>query len=229
VFLAATAGAHDHWFTIEREALHRSPAIAACGRAALEHAGATIDDIAHLDLYSCFPCAVEIAAAELGLDLEADTRPPTVTGGLTFAGGPASNYPMHSLAALTGRLREDGEGLGLATGIGWFMTKHATAILSAAPPARAFADFHVQAEIDGLPRRAAAADGTVTAKAPIESYTVVYDTSGEPSAAIVSALLADGRRALARSDDQETLAAMRDEDPIGAAVRLDGHRFVLDS
>jgi acetyl-CoA C-acetyltransferase len=138
--------------------------------AALGHAVARIDDVAHLDLYSCFPCAVEMAAAELGLDLEADPRPPTVTGGLTFAGGPASNYPMHSLAALTGRLREDAVGLGLATGVGWFMTKHATAILSASAPARPFADFDVQDEVDALPRRAVADDG-IAATAPVESYT----------------------------------------------------------
>ena len=228
VFLTATAGAHDHWFAVERDALHRSPAIAACGRAALGHAGAGIDDVAHLDLYSCFPCAVEIAAAELGLDLENDPRPPTVTGGLTFAGGPASNYPMHSLAALTGRLRADGAGHGLATGVGWFMTKHATAILSATPPARPFGDFDVQAEVDALPRREAAG-ADAAASAPVESYTVVYDATGAPSTAIVSALLDDGRRALARSDDPDTMAALRDEDPIGTRVRLDGARFALAS
>src|SRR3954453_12581470 len=57
VHVHATAGANEVWFPGERAELHRSPAIAACGRAALEHAGASIDDVTHLDLYSCFPSA----------------------------------------------------------------------------------------------------------------------------------------------------------------------------
>jgi len=224
-FVAATAGAHDHWFTVERDRLHRSPAIAACARAAFGHAGVGIDDLALIDLYSCFPSAVQIAATELGLDLEADSRPPSVTGGLTFAGGPASNYPMHSLATLSARLREAPGGLGLATGVGWFMTKHAMALLSSEPPARPFADFDPQPEVDALPARRAA-EGAATA--PIESYTVLYGRDGEPTSAIVSCLLADGTRALAGTDDTETAAALLADDPLGAEASLDrGARFTL--
>lgn len=62
VHVHAAATAHDHWFVSERQELHRSPAVAACGRTALQHADAGIDDIAHLDLYSCFPSAVQVAA-----------------------------------------------------------------------------------------------------------------------------------------------------------------------
>ena len=48
-------------------------------------AGAAVDEVAHLDLYSCFPSAVEIAAAELGLAVDDPARPLTVTGGLPSA------------------------------------------------------------------------------------------------------------------------------------------------
>ena len=51
--------------------------------------GVGVDDVAHVDLYSCFPSAVQIAAQEIGLGLD---RPLTVTGGLSFAGGPWNNY-----------------------------------------------------------------------------------------------------------------------------------------
>ena len=47
--------------------LHRSPAIRIAGRRALELAGVGVDDIDLVDLYSCFPSAVQVAAAELGL------------------------------------------------------------------------------------------------------------------------------------------------------------------
>src|SRR5207249_3543849 len=60
VFPLAGAASHDHWFVGERADLGDSPAIRANGRAALSAAGLGIDDIAHLDLYSCFPSAVEV-------------------------------------------------------------------------------------------------------------------------------------------------------------------------
>src|SRR6202035_1675746 len=90
VFPLASAHASDEWFMSERHELAASPAIKAVGRAALEHAGVAIDEVAHIDLYSCFPSAVQIAATELGLDA-VDGRPLTLTGGLTFAGGPGNN------------------------------------------------------------------------------------------------------------------------------------------
>ena len=57
----AAGHAYDHWFVSEREDLRSSPAIRFAARAALDAAGAGIDDVAHLDVYSCFPSAVQIA------------------------------------------------------------------------------------------------------------------------------------------------------------------------
>lgn len=220
VFVTSTAGAHDHWFVGERDRLDRSPAIAAVGRAALAHAGLGIDDIAHLDLYSCFPSAVQVAARELGVDLEDPQRPPTVTGGLTFAGGPANAYVMHSLATLVERLRGRSGEHGLATAVGWYLTKHGTAILSSDPPARPFAAVDVQAEVDALPRREITTDAITSA--PVESYTAMYGPTGEPTMAIVTVLDEAGRRGLARSHDAETVAAFMAGDPLERRVDLDG-------
>ena len=47
----------------DRPELHRSPAIRLAGAAALELAGLGIDDVAFVDLYSCFPVVVQMAAA----------------------------------------------------------------------------------------------------------------------------------------------------------------------
>jgi acetyl-CoA C-acetyltransferase len=71
VFPLAGAYSADEWFLTERSELAESPAIAAAGTAALTHAGATIDEVAYVDLYSCFPSAVQIAADALGLDTAA--------------------------------------------------------------------------------------------------------------------------------------------------------------
>ena len=59
----AAAEAHDHWFVSERVDYTSSPAIRAAGRAGARrrrHRRSTRID--HFDLYSCFPCAVQIGA-----------------------------------------------------------------------------------------------------------------------------------------------------------------------
>jgi len=94
VYPWAGSDAHDTYFVSNRDNLHSSPAIRIAGNRCLELAGVSVGDLTHIDLYSCFPVAVQVAARELGI---AQDRPLTVTGGLTFAGGPLNNYVMHSM------------------------------------------------------------------------------------------------------------------------------------
>lgn len=51
VFPLVAAHAHEEWFVSERSELAASPAVRSVGRAALAHAGLTIDDVAFIDLY----------------------------------------------------------------------------------------------------------------------------------------------------------------------------------
>ncbi len=218
VTVQATATAHDHWFTAQRAELHRSPALRACAEAV----GLDSDSVGHLDLYSCFPSAVQIAGDELGIDPLTDARPPTVTGGLTFAGGPANNYVMHSLAAMTARLREDPGATGLCTAVGWYMTKHGVALLAGpeAPTRDAVLNAHPQAAVDAQPAREAA-DGPVTAV--VEGYTALYDRDGSPTMGIVSGITADGRRTFGQTPAGAQLVA---GDPLGASADFDGKGVV---
>lgn len=221
VFVHTTAAANDHWFPSQRPRLHRSPAIAAVGEAVFTHTGVGIGDIAHLDIYSCFPSAVQVAATELGLhraDLIDRSRPPTTTGGLTFAGGPGSNYVTHSVATLADRLRAEPDQYGLATAVGWYLTKHAAVLLSGRPPATPYAHHDRTTEVSRLPRREITTEAT--GAATIETYTVVYGRSGEPERAIVVCGLPDGSRAVAASESSETIAALLDGDPLGTKVEL---------
>lgn len=220
VFVTSTAGAHDHWFCAEREALDRSPAIAAVGKAALGHAGLGIDDIDHLDLYSCFPVAVQVAARELGVDLTDEARAPTVTGGLTFAGGPANAYVVQSLATLVHRLRGRSGEHALATAVGWYLTKHGAAVLSSDPPGAPFAAFDVQDEVDALPRRGVTS--AALQAAPVEAYTAIHDHTGAATMAIVTVLDEAGDRGLAKTHDPAVIAALLEGEPLERRVDLDG-------
>jgi acetyl-CoA C-acetyltransferase len=210
VFPWAGADAHDHWWVSERADLHSSPAIAACGRTVFELAGRGVDDVAHVDLYSCFPSAVQISAAELGLSLD---RPLTVTGGLCFAGGPGNNYVTHSIASMVDTLRADPGSLGLVTALGWYVTKHSMGLYSTEPPPGPYRSASPQAEVDALPRRDYTADydGPVT----VESFTVMHERDNSPSLGIVACLLPDGRRAWANVRDAAALTSLMADDPIG--------------
>ncbi len=218
VFIHSGAEAHDHWFVSERADLCSSPAIRLAGQEALALAGVGVDGVAHLDLYSCFPSAVQIAAAELGVGVDEADRPLTVTGGLGFAGGPGNNYASHAVCSMVEALRSDPGSYGLVTSLGWFMTKHALGVYSSAPPLDGFRWTSVQGAVDALPRRQVATDyqgvGTV------ESYTVSYERDGTPAAGIVACLLPDGRRAWGTVDDSGAVKEMTGSEQCGRSVRL---------
>jgi acetyl-CoA C-acetyltransferase len=229
VYVHAGADAHDHWFPSNRWSLAESPAIQSAGRAALDLASAGIDDIGHIDLYSCFPSAVEMGASALGLSLDDVARPLTVTGGLGFAGGPGNNYATHSIAAMVECLRRDPGSLGLITALGWYATKHAVGIYSSRPPAAGFrsAGTRVQDEVDALPSRPAVADheGPVT----IESFTVMFERDNVPAVGILACLLADGRRTWANTRHPELMHALMEHDLIGQPAMLrSGGELALD-
>lgn len=206
VFPLAAAEANDHWYLSERAELCRSPAIRLAGHRALELAGVGIDDVAVADLYSCFPCAVQIAAAELGLDLEGDVHRLTLTGGLTFGGGPGNNYASHGIASVVGALRAGAGDVGLATGLGWYATKHAVGVYSTRPPERGFASENVQAEVDALEKLHEAPEATGPAE--VESFTVVYDRDGQPERGIVACRTGPDARTWANLTDADELAEL---------------------
>jgi acetyl-CoA C-acetyltransferase len=223
VFPHSGTDAHDHYFVSERDDLRSSPAIRLAGQAALDLAGVGVDDLAHIDLYSCFPSAVQIAATELGID---QSRPLTVTGGLSFAGGPWNNYVTHSIATMAGVLRDEPGSIGFVTANGGFITKHAFGIYSTEPPAEPFRHADLQAAVDALPSRTLdeAPDGSVD----VESWTVLHGRDGSPETGFVVGLLADGHRAWGTTQDPAVLQTMLTEELAGRKfdVKPDG-AFVL--
>jgi acetyl-CoA C-acetyltransferase len=227
IFPVSGADAHDTDALSHRGDLSSSPAIRAVGRSVLELAGVGIDDVAHVDLYSCFPSAVQIAAQELGLPDDDPNRPLTLTGGLSFAGGPWNNYVTHAIATLVNVLREEPGSLGLCSANGGFVTKHAIGLYSTEPPNGGFkwADAQDEADAQTHPREVAPDDhaGDVT----IESWTVMHNREGEPENGIAAALLDDGRRAWGITQDPDVLKAMTVEEFIGRPAHIDSGALTL--
>ncbi|HEX8804455.1 MAG TPA: acetyl-CoA acetyltransferase [Acidimicrobiales bacterium] len=216
VFPLAGVEAHDTYAVSHRADLRSSPAVRLAGRRLFALAGLGADDVAHVDLYSCFPSAVQIAAAELGLGLD---RQLTVTGGLSFAGGPWNDYVTHAIATMAGVLRDDPGSIGLVTANGGYVTKHALGLWSTTPPAGGFRWADVQDEVDTLPTRALCEEPDGPAE--VESWTVAHDRDGAPERVIAACLLDDGRRAWAGSDHPDVVADLRSgAEQIGRTVKL---------
>lgn len=225
VYLHGCADAADLGHPLDRQDFHSSPAMRLTGKRAFEMAGVGLDSIDYIDLYSCFPVAVEIGAEELGLALD-DPRGLTVTGGLPYMGGPGNNYVMHSVAVMHRKVAEAPGKYGLITGNGWYLTKQSTGIYSATPPDKPFEREDpavLQREIDALPHPDVIE--SPQGNATIETYTVVHKREG-PFMAIVVGRDANGRRFAANTpDDPATLAGLEASEQVGrtgTVVQKDG-------
>ncbi|MGI9614078.1 MAG: acetyl-CoA acetyltransferase [Acidimicrobiales bacterium] len=216
VFPLAGTDAHDTYAVSERRDLHSSPAITEAGAKVFELAGLGPDDVAHIDLYSCFPSAVQVAADALGFD---QGRQLTQTGGLTFAGGPLNNYVTHSIATMIGVLRNDPGVVGLVSANGGYLTKHAIGLYATEPPAGGFEAVDVQDAVDEVPRTAV--DEAFEGDATVEAYTVMHDHEG-PQLGLCALKTPDGARTWGRVTDVDTASAMTANEAIGAVGALDG-------
>ncbi|MGV0789953.1 acetyl-CoA acetyltransferase [Mycolicibacterium sp. XJ2] len=218
VFPYSGTDSHDTYAIGERAEFYTSPAIRIGGRRALELAEVGIDDVGLVDVYSCFPSAVQVAANELGLPIADPARPLTVTGGLTFAGGPWNNYVTHSIATMAERLVAAPGQLGLITANGGYLTKHSFGIYGTEPPPHEFRWEDVQSEVNRESTRTALVDwagvGTV------ETWTTPFDREGSPEKAFLAVRTPDDERVLAVIPDAAGAAATVDEDIAGAKVQV---------
>lgn len=206
---------HDTQTVSYRAKFTRAPGLRKVAESALELAELSVDDIAHFDLYSCFPSAVQVAAREIGLDLE---QPLTVTGGLTFGGGPLNNYVMHAIARMVELLREDPDKIGMVTGNGGILTKHAHGIYSSTPPSKPFIHRDVQKCVDTSEDRVI--DPNPNASAQVEGYTVIYDREA-PVRGVAACLTEDGKRTWGYTTDDDLMHEMQVHEFCGRDVRLD--------
>ena len=223
VFLGG-ASAVDGWAPAERIDLAGSPAIRAAGEAAMAHAGVTMDDVDLIDLYSCFPSAVQMGMDALGLAID-DPRGVTVTGGLAYAGGPGNSYALHSMCVATQRLRSgDGE-VALVSSLGMTATKHALSLLGVGKVVDGADHRAHKVELDRSVTNGPDIVDGVTGDGVVESYTVEYDRQGAAVRTFYVVRLDDGTRTVGVgpcTDDEVRALTSGPDEPIGQRVHVDG-------
>lgn len=204
-------------FLSERPSMITSAAMRVAGGAVLDLAGVRVEDIAHLDIYSCFPSAVQLACRELHIPLD---RQLTVGGGLCFAGGPWNNPVGHAIATMVDVLRDDPASIGLVTANGGIIQKHAFGVYSTEPPpSGGFRYANPQPEIDAAETNRKILE-SYDGPAEIESYTVMHERDGTASRAHGSVLTPQGHRVWAVTSDPDAMATLLVDDLVGTQVTI---------
>jgi len=213
---AVAATESNHVVELSRRANpERSHGAAIGGARVLELAGLGVDEVKHLDLYSCFPAATRIFARELGIDFK---RQLTVTGGMAFAGGPLNNYVLQSTARMSEILRQDPGSAGLVTTVSGLLNKQGFAVWSSDDPDADFQWQNVSSEVDAK-NHSLDLVGHYRGSATVVSYTVLYD-QGDPCQTIALCDTDDGRRTLIVDHDRSLACQATEQELCGSRVKI---------
>jgi acetyl-CoA C-acetyltransferase len=197
-----------------RAEMHRWPAMELLGEVAAQHLDRPLDDIELVELYSCFPAAVRVQQRELRLPLAGT---PTVTGSMSFAGGPFNHATFQSTATMVEKLRAAPGALGLVTTVSGLLTKPGLMVWGTTAPPRGLLVADLAEHAAARTAVAEVAD-TVEASGPITvaACTATYDAAG-PLDLIVIGDSAAGR-VVARFADPDLAARAETEELIGTVI-----------
>jgi acetyl-CoA C-acetyltransferase len=212
------ASAEEPWDYLDRDQYAESHAQNAVLKASMALVGGDGKSFDAIELYSCFPCVPKMARRTLGLGPDVA---PTVTGGLTFFGAPLNDYMTHAACAMVRKIRSGAKTV-LLYGQGGLVTKHQALVLSrTAPNIAILQDTGVHAEADRNRKPVPAFVTEASGDGTVESFTVIYDRSGEVEHGVVMLRTSNNTRALARvpAGDGSTLAHLLELEasPVGSS------------
>lgn len=220
VFPRASAESNFMSVVASRKALGGCAGFRLAGEAVQELAGVSFDDLHLCELYSCFPFAVRAQIEEMGIAADANI---SVTGGMTFGGGPLNNFVFQATVKMAQLLREQPGEIGLVTTVSGMLTKQACALWSCEYGTRGWAMADVTdavREATELCELVAHAEG----EAVVAGYTVLYQ-GDTPWRAVAVFDLPDGRRTAAYSEDEAIIRAMQGDECCGSTYTLAAGQF----
>lgn len=186
--------------------------------------GATAIDL--VDLYSCFPIAVSHQVDAFGM---ANRSELTVTGGMTFGGGPLNNAALQGMARTVELMSQDQRSYrtGMVTAVSGLLTKQGATLFGRDEPQRPYARIDVtEAARELVAKRPTVA--SYTGAGTIDAVTVVVPRDGD-SAVVAIVRTHDGCGTVARSTDSELVRQAGTEELVGRAVWLDNGVLALQS
>ena len=207
-----------------RRELDRCHGFRLAGQRVLELAGKTTADIDRMELYSCFPLAIRAQIHELGLPV---VLPVSVTGAMTFGGGPLNNFVLQATVKMAHILRKNPGETGLITCVSGLNTKQACALYSTQPNPSGWQCADVTAEAQAATELCDLVPD-FAGEAAIAGYTVLYQ-GAQPWRAVAVCDLPGGRRSVAYSEQGSIMEAFQQEEYCGQTVTLAAGQFQLRS
>ena len=203
-----------------RRDLGASEGFRIAGRKAMELTGLDFNDIRLRELYSCFPFAVRVQREEFGLR---DGGDDSVTGGMTFGGGPLNNFVFQATVKLARLLRDSPGETALVTTVSGLLTKQACGLWSTEPPANGWAFADVTDEVRVMtPLYELVAD--YEGGATVAGYTVLFQGM-DPWRAVAVFDLPGERRTVCYSEDVAIMEDMMARECCGETYRLSNGQF----
>lgn len=209
----------------ERPLVAGVPGAEVAGKVALEAAGVTASELDFIELYSCFPVAVEVYAEAIGISLARTDL--TVTGGMTLAGGPLNNYVLQSTCRTGQLLRARPGSTGLVTSVSGLLTKQGFGVwTSALDASRRFQFVDVSDQTKAQVKTKKVLDN-YDGPGVIAGYTVLHAGSERQRAVAIIDIDRD-RRTVAYSVDGTVMAEMESAiESVGRGVSVGGAQFDL--
>ena len=149
----------------------------------------------------------------------------SVTGAMTFGGGPLNNFVFQATARMAQLLRDRPQEVGLVTTVSGMLTKQGVALWSATPGAGGWAFDDVTEQV----RKASDIREVVAdyqGEATVAGYTVLYQ-GADPWRAVAVFDLPGGRRTAAYSEDREIVDLMQSRECCGLNCQLAEGQFTL--
>ena len=208
-----------------REHLHDCPGARIAGQAALDALGMRAEDVDLIDLYSCFPLAVEVYAEALGLTFDSPLdRDLTVTGGMPFAGGPYNNYVLQATCRAAELMRAGQGRTALVSSVSGVLTKQGFGVWST-EPGTAFAHIDVSQEVSRQARALEVLDA-YSGPGRVAGFTVLHGRGQEPRG-VALVTTSTGQRTLATTAEPALIARMQVEEFVGRDVQVHANEVTL--
>jgi len=182
------------------------------------------EDVDLVDLYSCFPIAVDCFSGAARLPAGRDL---TITGSMAFAGGPYNNYFFQATARAAELIRAKAGCTALLSCVSGVMTKQAFAMWSIDKPERGFVRLDVSDEVAGQ-CSALEVETEFSGEGAVVACTVVYGSGAADAYAVVLLDTTCGRRSLATSYDATTIQSIETEEWCGRKVRVERGKIICE-